>query len=82
MLVIPLITQRDPRHWPDADAYEPDRWLGVSNPEASDHYLPFGHSHDRCWARELVLMLAEHTIRQIAMQDHWTDSRQTSVQVP
>lgn len=82
VLVIPLITQRDPRHWPDADAYEPDRWLGVSNPEASDHYLPFGHSHDRCWARELVLMLAEHTIRQIAMQDHWTDSRQTSVQVP
>ena len=54
----------------------------MSNPEASDHYLPFGHSHDRCWARELVLMLAEHTIRQIAMQDHWTDSRQTSVQVP
>ena len=31
VLVIPLITQRDPRHWPDADAYEPDRWLGVSN---------------------------------------------------
>ena len=30
VLVIPLITQRDPA-WPDADAYEPDRWLGVSN---------------------------------------------------
>jgi hypothetical protein len=82
VLVIPLITQRDPQVWPDAETYDPDRWQGVSNPEDSDHYLPFGHSHDRCWARELVLTLAEHTLKQIAIGGFWTDSRQRSVKVP
>jgi hypothetical protein len=82
VLVIPLVTQRDPQVWPDAGNFHPDRWQGVSNPEASDHYLPFGYSHDRCWARELVLALAEHTLKQIAARGFWTDNGQTSVKVP
>ena len=82
VLVIPLITQRDPDVWPEADSYIPDRWAGVSNPEASDYYFPFGHARDRCLARELVLTLAEHMVQQLAARDLWTDARQTSVRIP
>jgi hypothetical protein len=82
VLVIPLITQRDPDIWPEADSYIPDRWEGVSNPEASDYYFPFGYSHDRCLARELVLTLTEHTVQLLAERGVWTDKRQTSVWIP
>jgi hypothetical protein len=82
VLVIPFITQRDPNVWPDANVYRPERWTGISNPEASDYFFPWGHSHDRCLARELVLMLAEHTVRNLADRGLWTDRRQTRVSIP
>jgi hypothetical protein len=81
ILVIPLVTQRDPDVWPDAESFSPDRWAGIRDPEASDYYFPFGYSHDRCLARELVLLLAEHAIKELVNRGLWIDRRQKSVKV-
>ncbi len=42
---------RSAEHWPDAEAYRPQRWLsGVrdANPLGSDHFFPFGRGPRTC----------------------------------
>jgi cytochrome P450 len=60
--------QRDPRAWPDADQFRPERWLdGLDKRVARGSYFPFGMGPRMCIGStfatmELVLVLA--TIRQ------------------
>jgi cytochrome P450 len=82
VLLIPFLTQRDPAVWSEPEMFKPSRWDGIDNPEALDHYLPFGYASDRCWARELVLALAEHTLRETAKQSLRVDSAMQSVKMP
>jgi Cytochrome P450 len=82
VLVIPLLTQRDPAVWSEPDLYRPARWESIDDPEAHDHYLPFGHGTDRCWARELVLMLTEHIVREVTRQRLRVDPAMHSVTMP
>lgn len=49
-LLSPDIQHHDPRHWPDPDVFDPDRWLPGSDraATASGSYVPFGWSPRGC----------------------------------
>lgn len=58
VLLLPLLSHRDPALWPDPEAFRPERWDGL-DPDTAPGYLPFGHSSERCWGRHMVMPLAE-----------------------
>ncbi len=60
----PWITQRDPRYWPDAERFDPTRWLGgAADSRPKFAYFPFGGGSRLCigesfaWT-EIILVLA------------------------
>lgn len=65
VLVSPFVTQRDPRFWPDAGEFVPERWetLGVKEAGQQGIYFPFGGGVRKCigdgfaWT-EAILLLA------------------------
>jgi hypothetical protein len=61
VLLLPLLSHRDPGLWDEPDEFLPDRWDGL---DADNHpgYLPFGHASERCWGRHMVLPLAERLL--------------------
>ncbi|WP_329454309.1 cytochrome P450 [Streptomyces sp. NBC_01497] len=61
VLVLPLLSHRDPKLWDDPDAFLPERWNDL-DPESQPGYLPFGHADERCWGRHMVLPLAERLL--------------------
>ncbi|MFB7497007.1 cytochrome P450 [Streptomyces sp. NPDC056161] len=58
VLLLPLLSHRDPALWDDPDAFRPERWNEL-DPDTAPGYLPFGHSSERCWGRHMVMPLAE-----------------------
>ncbi|MFI9808523.1 cytochrome P450 [Streptomyces sp. NPDC052301] len=58
VLLLPLLSHRDPALWDDPDSFRPERWDGL-DPDGTPGYLPFGHSSERCWGRHMVMPLAE-----------------------
>ncbi|GGW70798.1 hypothetical protein GCM10010503_55160 [Streptomyces lucensis JCM 4490] len=58
VLLLPLLSHRDPALWEDPDTFRPDRWDDL-DPDTAPGYLPFGHSSERCWGRHMVMPLAE-----------------------
>ena len=42
IMMSPYSSGRDPRHFSDADKFEPDRWLRSTNAGHSYAMLPFG----------------------------------------
>ncbi|MFC5662654.1 cytochrome P450 [Kitasatospora misakiensis] len=61
LLVLPLLSHRDPRLWDDPEAFRPERWKGL-DPDTQPGYLPFGHANERCWGRHMVMPLAERIL--------------------
>ncbi|AUY53004.1 MULTISPECIES: cytochrome P450 [Streptomycetaceae] len=61
ILMLPLLTHRDPRLWDDPDTFRPERWAGL-DPDDQPGYLPFGHASERCWGRHMVMPLAERLL--------------------
>jgi hypothetical protein len=61
LLLLPLVSHRDPRIWEDPDEFRPDRWEGL-DPDNHPGYLPFGHANERCWGRHMVMPLAERIL--------------------
>ncbi|MFE2726497.1 cytochrome P450 [Kitasatospora sp. NPDC059327] len=61
ILLLPLLSHRDPRLWDDPDTYRPERWAGL-DPDDHPGYLPFGHVNERCWGRHMVMPLAERLL--------------------
>ena len=53
--------QRDPRIWPDPDAFIPERWLGDYKGVASDRkaFIPFSAGSRNCIGQQQVLRLHE-----------------------
>jgi cytochrome P450 len=49
-LLSPYILHRDPRHWKDPEAFDPDRWLADAKGGPCPHssYVPFGWSPTTC----------------------------------
>ena len=61
VLLLPLLSHRDPALWDDPDEFRPERWDGL-DPDDHPGYLPFGHSSERCWGRHMVMPLAERLL--------------------
>ncbi|MER5349356.1 cytochrome P450 [Kitasatospora sp. NPDC002551] len=61
ILMLPLLSHRDPRLWDDPDAFRPERWKDL-DPDTHPGYLPFGHANERCWGRHMVMPLAERIL--------------------
>lgn len=61
ILLVPLLSQRDPRLWDAPDEYRPARWATL-DPDDHPGYLPFGHASERCWGRHMVMPLAERLL--------------------
>lgn len=81
VLLLPLLTHRDPALWDDPDAFRPERWDEL-DPEDHPGYLPFGHVSERCWGRHMVMPLAE-TLLDLLRRDGLTVSpEQTAAEVP
>lgn len=61
LLLLPLLSHRDPALWDEPDVFLPDRWDDL---DGDDHpgYLPFGHANERCWGRHMVIPLAERLL--------------------
>jgi hypothetical protein len=81
VLMLPLLTQRNPDFWDDPDAYQPQRWTGV-DPDTLPAYLPFGHASERCWGRHLVLPLAERLLDLVRAGGFGVDPKQAVARVP
>ncbi|AUG80553.1 cytochrome P450 [Kitasatospora sp. MMS16-BH015] len=61
ILILPLLSHRDPRLWEDPNTFRPERWVGL-DPDTQPGYLPFGHADERCWGRHMVMPLAERLL--------------------
>ncbi|MFI1382548.1 cytochrome P450 [Embleya sp. NPDC020886] len=57
VLLLPLLTHRDPAIWADPDEFRPERWARL-DPDEQPGYLPFGHVSERCWGRHMVMPMA------------------------
>ncbi|MFF3563629.1 cytochrome P450 [Streptomyces sp. NPDC002574] len=60
--MFPLLMHRDPQYWSDPLVFRAERWSGVSDPERTPGFMPFGFDGARCWARHLVVPLAERLL--------------------
>lgn len=81
VLILPLVSHRDPALWDDPDEFRPER-RGSLDPDDKPGYLPFGHASERCWGRHMVMPLAE-VLLDIVRGDGLTVSPdQTAAQVP
>ncbi|WP_328764164.1 MULTISPECIES: cytochrome P450 [unclassified Streptomyces] len=58
VLVLPLLTHRDPALWDAPQEFRPARW-DTLDPDTTPGYMPFGHASERCWGRHMVMPLAE-----------------------
>ncbi|SEN83341.1 cytochrome P450 [Actinacidiphila rubida] len=62
LALFPLLMHRDPDHWSDPAEFRPERWSGVADPEGTPAFMPFGFDGARCWAKHLVVPLAERLV--------------------
>ena len=81
ILLLPLLSQRDPALWTNPDKYRPERWLEL-DPDNHPGYLPFGHANERCWGRHMVMPLAERLLDMLRAGRMAVDPRQASAKVP
>ncbi|MEW2625504.1 cytochrome P450 [Streptomyces sp. NPDC048106] len=81
VLLLPLLSHRDPALWDEPDAFRPERWDHL-DPEATPGYLPFGHSSERCWGRHMVMPLAELLLDRIREAGLVVDPAQRVAKVP
>ena len=81
ILVLPLLTHRDPALWDAPDEFRPERWDHL-DPDTVPGYLPFGHASERCWGRHMVLPLAELLLDLIRDSGLAVDPGQRTAKVP
>jgi len=70
LLLLPLLSHRDPRLWEAPEEFRPERWIDL-DPDTHAGYIPFGPAAERCWGRHMVLPLAER-ILDIVRRDGYT----------
>ncbi|MER8018255.1 cytochrome P450 [Streptomyces griseoluteus] len=81
VLVLPLLSHRDPSLWDDPESFRPERWDDL-DPDNTPGYLPFGHSSERCWGRHMVMPLAELLLDHVRGSGLVVDPEQTTGKVP
>ncbi|MFD5465757.1 cytochrome P450 [Kitasatospora sp. NPDC127059] len=60
--LLPLLMHRHPDYWTDPLDFRPQRWTSVADPEKTPGFMPFGFDGARCWAKHLVVPLAERLL--------------------
>ncbi|WP_280727232.1 cytochrome P450 [Kitasatospora sp. MAA4] len=60
--LFPLLMHRHLDYWADPLDFRPERWAGVADPESTPAFMPFGFEGARCWAKHLVVPLAERLL--------------------
>lgn len=63
------LVHRDPRWWPDAEAFEPDRWLVPDESRPKFAYFPFGAGTRVCIGEQFAWM--EGTLALAALARRW-----------
>ncbi|MFJ2893488.1 cytochrome P450 [Streptomyces sp. NPDC087218] len=81
VLILPLLSHRDPALWEDPDEFRPERWDEL-DPEGHPGYLPFGHASERCWGRHMVMPLAEMLLDRLRADGLTVSPEQTTAKVP
>ena len=81
VLLLPLLSQRNPALWDNPNEYRPERWLTL-DPDSHPGYLPFGHCTERCWGRHMVMPLAERLLDLLRAGQMAVSPKQTSAKVP
>lgn len=81
VLLLPLLSHRDPALWDDPASFRPERWKHL-DPDTTPGYLPFGHSSERCWGRHMVMPLAELLLDTIRESGLRVDPDQRVAKVP
>ncbi|MFJ2738687.1 cytochrome P450 [Streptomyces sp. NPDC087440] len=81
ILVLPLLSQRDPALWEHPDEFRPERWDAL-DPDTAPGYLAFGHGSERCWGRHAVMPLAELLLDLLRNEGLAVSPKQRSVKVP
>jgi hypothetical protein len=81
VLILPLVSHRDPALWDDPDDFLPERWNSL-DPDNHPGYLPFGHKSERCWGQHMVMSLAEMFLDMLRRQGLAVSPRQTTAHVP
>ncbi|MBO9787655.1 cytochrome P450 [Xanthomonas phaseoli] len=81
VLVLPLLSHRDPALWEAPEAFRPERWDHL-DPDNHPGYLPFGHASERCWGRHMVMPLAERLLDALRSQGLAADPKQRKAVVP
>jgi hypothetical protein len=81
VLILPLLSHRDPAIWDDADEFRPERWDSI-NPSEQPGYLPFGHTSERCWGQHMVMPLAERLLDILRNDGLAVSPRQITAEVP
>ncbi|CTP87699.1 cytochrome [Xanthomonas translucens pv. arrhenatheri] len=81
VLVLPLLSHRDPALWHAPEVFLPQRWEGL-DADKQPGYLPFGHASERCWARHMVMPLAESLLDLLRRQGLVASPRQRRAEVP
>jgi hypothetical protein len=80
ILLLPLLSHRDPALWEDPEAFRPERWDQL-DPDQQPGYLPFGHESERCWGRHMVMPLAERMLDIVRGSGLTVSPRQTKAEV-
>ena len=68
VVVSPWVIHRLPRHWPEPERFDPERWRDVAarpTPIPSGPYLPFGGGYRSCIAFALAFPLLEALVAAI-----------------
>ncbi|WP_146166695.1 cytochrome P450 [Streptosporangium nondiastaticum] len=60
--LFPLLMHRHSDYWSDPLEFRPGRWDAVEDPEKTPGFMPFGYDGARCWAKHLVVPLAERLL--------------------
>ncbi|MCF3124447.1 cytochrome P450 [Streptomyces arenae] len=81
VLLLPLLSHRDPALWDDPDAFRPERWAAL-DPDDHPGYVPFGHASERCWGRHMVMPLAGMLLDMLRGAGMTVSPRQTTAKVP
>ena len=81
VLILPLLSHRNPVIWDDPDEFRPERWEDL-DPDNQPGYLPFGHSSERCWGRHMVMPLAEMLLEMLRNEGLAVSTAQRTAHVP
>ncbi|MFC0435745.1 cytochrome P450 [Kutzneria buriramensis] len=81
VLLLPLLSHRDPALWDAPDEFRPARWRDL-DPETHPGYLPFGHANERCWGRHMVMPLADRLLTLLRRDGYAVSPEQTRAEVP